>query len=85
MKLGINQVHCVTEFALVNETTAVRHPEWIARHVAADINNSTANCHFDFLYLIEYKQTKFLVETIEHHHLDKRCVRFITMLLLGQP
>ena len=83
VKLGINQVHCVTEFALVNEITTVGHPEGIARQVAADIDNSTSYCHFDFLYLIEDKQAKFLVETVEHHHLAKRCVRFITMLLLG--
>jgi len=73
----------MTVFALVNEIAAIGHPEGIARHVATDIYNRAAHSHFDFLYLIEDKHTKFLVETIEHHHLAERCVRFITMLLLG--
>ena len=34
----------------------------------------------NLFYLIEDKQSKFLVETIEHHHLAERCVRLITVL-----
>ena len=72
----------MAEFALVNEIATVGNPEGITHHVATDIYNRTAHSHFDFLYLIEDKQAKFLVETIKHHHLAERCVRLITMLLL---
>ena len=81
MKPGINQVHCTVEFALVNKIATVSHPERITHHVATNIYNRATHGHFDFLYLIEDKQAKFLVETIEHHHLAERCVRFIAMLL----
>ena len=55
MKFGINQVHCTAELSCINEIVAIGHPKGIARHVTADIDYRTAYCHFDFLYLIEYK------------------------------
>ena len=82
MKPGINQVHCTVEFALVNKIATVSHPERITHHVATDIYNRAAHCNLNLFYFIENKQSKFLVKTIEHHHLTKRCARFIAMLLL---
>ena len=37
----------------------------------------------NFLNLVEDEQTQFLVEAVEHHHLAKRCVRFIAMFSFG--
>ena len=82
MNLGIDQVHCVTEFCSIDKVVAICHPKWIAHHVATDIDNCASHCNLNLFYLIEDKQTKFLVETIEHHHLAERSVRFIAMLIL---
>ena len=82
MKLGINQVHCTAELPCINEIAAISHPERITRHGTADIDDCASHCNLNLFYLIEDKQSKFLVETIEHHHLAERSVRFIAMLIL---
>ena len=84
VKFRINQIHRVTELCSINEIPAVCHPKGITCHIATDIDNCASHCNLNLFYLIEDKQTKFLIKTIEHHHLAERCVRFITMLLLWQ-
>ncbi len=59
----------MAELPGINEVDAIGHPERIARYVTDDIDNCASHCNLNLLYLIEDKQTKFLVETIEHHHL----------------
>lgn len=72
----------MTELCSIDEVAAICHPKWIAHHVASDVDDGTTYGYFNFLNLIEDEQAQFLVKTIEHHHLAKRCVRFIAMLLL---
>ena len=55
---------------------------WVASNNANASYNRTSYRHLDFLYLIKDKQTKFFVETIQHHNLAERCVRFVAMLFL---
>lgn len=73
----------MTELRGIDEIAAVGHPEGIARHVAADVDDGAAHGYFNFLDLVEDEQTQFLVEAIEHHHLVERGVWFVAVLLLG--
>ena len=83
MKLCVYQVHRVTELCGIDEIAAVSYPEGIARHVAADVDDSATNSHLNLLNLVEDEQAQFLVEAVEHHHLVERGVRFVAVLLLG--
>jgi hypothetical protein len=53
MQLCVYQVHRVTKFCGIDEIAAVGHPEGIAHHVTAYVDDGAANSHLNLLNLVE--------------------------------
>ena len=59
--------HCLVEFCTVKEIYRCGKPKRIVSHFCGYLHYSPSNRYLDFLNLIKYQKSKFLVEAIQHH------------------